>query len=141
MPLGALGRVAIHGLKSGTSFMNEVLRLSKTSNIDYALISAIGTLSQAELGFYDGASKKYITKKLSEHLELVSCSGSLSRDSEGSPVIHVHASVSDKDTKTYSGHLIGATVGYLVELYLVEVAGTELIKVKDESTGLLALQD
>jgi predicted DNA-binding protein with PD1-like motif len=141
MPLGALGRVAIHGLKSGASFMDEVLRLSKASNMDYALVSAIGTLSEAELGFYDGGSKKYVTKKLNEHLELASCLGSLSRGSDGSPIVHVHASVSDRDTKTYSGHLINATVGYLVELYLTEVAGTELVKVVDESTGLLALRD
>ncbi|MEM0121061.1 MAG: DNA-binding protein [Thermoprotei archaeon] len=141
MPVGALGRVVVFGLKPQEDVLPRILSVAQERSIDYALVQAIGTLSRVVLGFYDGETKKYVTKELEDHLELVSCLGSLAKDSSGKQVLHLHASVADRQMNVLGGHLIEARVGYLVEVYLNEMAGTELVKVYDESLGLMVFKE
>ncbi|MEM0271145.1 MAG: DNA-binding protein [Thermoprotei archaeon] len=141
MPVGALGRVVVFGLKPQEDVLPRILSVAQERSIDYALVQAIGTLSRVVLGYYDGETKKYVTKELEDHLELVSCLGSLAKDSSGKQVLHLHASVADRQMNVLGGHLIEARVGYLVEVYLNEMAGTELVKVYDESLGLMVFKE
>lgn len=141
MPVGALGRVVVVGLKPGEDLTSRIISIAQERNVDYAVVQAIGTLSRVVLGFYDGSSKSYLKKEIKDHLELVSCIGSLAKDSEGRPILHLHVAVADKDMKVFGGHLIEANVGYLVEVYLSEVAGTELTKVYDGSLGLMVFRE
>jgi predicted DNA-binding protein with PD1-like motif len=141
MPVGALGRVAVHGLRTGSSFTDEVVRFASSSNIDYALISAIGSFSEVTLGYYVGNLHSYTEKLISDHVELVSCLGSLAKDEAGNVIVHTHASVSDKNGNVYAGHVLRAKVGYLVELYINEIAGTEITKFRDENSGLMLIRD
>lgn len=141
MPLGALGRVVVVGLRPGEDLTSRILSAANERNVEYALVQAIGTLSRVVLGFYDGQSKSYIKKEIRDHLELVSCIGSLAKGQDGQPVLHLHVSVSDSQMNMFGGHLIEATVGYLVEVYLSEVAGTELTKIHDDSLGLMVFKE
>ncbi|MEM3711757.1 MAG: DNA-binding protein, partial [Thermoprotei archaeon] len=111
MPVGALGRVVVFGLKPQEDVLPRILSVAQERSIDYALVQAIGTLSRVVLGYYDGETKKYVTKELEDHLELVSCLGSLAKDSSGKQVLHLHASVADRQMNVLGGHLIEARVG------------------------------
>jgi len=141
MPVGALGRIVVVGLRPKEDVVSRILSVAQERSVDYAIVQAMGTLSKVVLGFYDGETKKYVTKELSDHLELVSCMGSLAKDSTGKQVLHLHATVSDRNLNVLGGHLVEAQVGYLVEVYLSEVAGTELVKIYDDSLGLMVFKE
>lgn len=136
-----MGRVVVVGLRPGEDLTSKILSVAQERNVDYAIVQAIGTLSRVVLGFYDGGSKSYLKKEIVGHLELVSCIGSLAKDPDGKPLLHIHASVADSEMRVLGGHLIEATVGYLVEVYLNEVAGTELTKIHDQSLGLMVFKE
>ncbi|MCL5788351.1 MAG: DUF296 domain-containing protein [Candidatus Marsarchaeota archaeon] len=141
MPIGALGRVAVYGLREGSDLIEGAVTLSRQANFDYALITCIGSLKETVLGFYDGDTRSYKQLEIKKHVELVSLSGLLSKDESGMPNLHIHAVVSDSEFRCYAGHLIRGKVGYLVELYLTEISGTEVVKVKDPSTGLTHIRN
>jgi predicted DNA-binding protein with PD1-like motif len=141
MPVGALGRIVVVGLKPNEDLVSRILSVARERDVEYAIVQAMGTLSRVVLGFYDGATKTYLKKEINRHLELVSCLGSLAKDSDGKSVLHLHVAVADQDMHVFGGHLIEANVGYLVEAYLNEVAGTELIKISDDTLGLMVFKE
>ncbi|PSN86579.1 hypothetical protein B9P99_06495 [Candidatus Marsarchaeota G1 archaeon OSP_B] len=138
MTVGALGRIVVEGLKPGTNFIQEVIKIADENNIDFGVVNAIGTFSKAVVAYYNG--KEYVKNTFEGDIELLSCIGSLAKDEEGKRVAHLHASMSNKNFECFGGHLVEAYVGYAAEVYILEVAGTELIKVKDKNTGLLVFK-
>jgi predicted DNA-binding protein with PD1-like motif len=60
----------------------------------------------------------YHRKELEEPAELVTLQGNLARHENGSPFTHLHATFSNDDFLTKSGHLFSATVFVVAEIHL-----------------------
>ncbi|HEX7445818.1 MAG TPA: PPC domain-containing DNA-binding protein [Methanothrix sp.] len=121
-------------LNHGTDIIGQINDLAKGKKIETGILSAIGALSRAELGYYDQVSKKYGEIRIDGPVELVYFSGNISlRD--GQPFVHAHAVLSDREGKVWGGHLNSGTV-FAAELYMQELLGLPLQRVPDSITGL-----
>jgi predicted DNA-binding protein with PD1-like motif len=127
-------RSILASLDNGTEIIGQITDLAKEMGIEAAFISAIGALSQADLGYYDQATRKYLVSPVDEPVELAACSGNISL-LEGRPFVHAHAVLADGKGRTWGGHLVSGTV-FAAELYLQELSGLPLKRVPDSITGL-----
>lgn len=100
------------------------------------VLSGIGMLRQATVGYWNG--REYSPLELSVPHELVALHGSLATV-DGSPSVHLHASLSGPDHGTVSGHLMRATVGVLAEVYVETFPGRTFGRPMNESIGLRGL--
>lgn len=110
----------------------------REQDIVNAWVKGLGGLASAELGFYDLSAQEYHWKKFDEPLELTNLTGNIAWvDNE--PVLHLHATVSDKDFHAYGGHLKEAEVGGTVEVMIHAINSKKLLRMQDEQTGLKLL--
>ncbi len=73
-----LGRVFFARLESGEDIILQIAHLAGEKAVKTGYFSAIGSLSQAELGYYDQATREYLRIPVEEPVELACCSGSIS---------------------------------------------------------------
>lgn len=102
-----------------------------------ALISGIGSVRKAELGYYRLDRKEYLRREFPEVMELVSLSGNVSW-LEGRPFVHAHAVLGGEDFRTAAGHLFRAEVAATAEIFLEETE-LSLTRRPDATTGLKLL--
>ncbi len=128
------GRAILTRLDHGADIISQITNLAEENGIEAGALSAIGALSRAKLGYYDQLSHEYGIISLEEPVELASCLGNISlRD--GRPFVHAHAVVSNREGKTWGGHLTSGTI-FAAEVYLQELSGLPLIRVSDSITDL-----
>lgn len=102
-----------------------------------AVVTAIGSLKRAALGFYDGRKREYKRVEVDRPLELVSCSGIVSVV-DGETHVHLHAVVSDVNSLAFGGHVLeGCEVSFTVEGTLLKVKGVKLARARAESDLML----
>ncbi len=92
-------------------------------------------MRKAKLAFYDQEAKTYEEFTVDEPMEMIICHGNVSLK-EGSPFVHAHASFSDPQGQTVSGHLMQGTEIFVCEVTLQEWRGDPLAREQDEDTGL-----
>ena len=104
-------------LEQHEEFMRELKKFCSENQIQSASISAIGAINSVTLGFYNVQSQTYEEQSFHKPFELTSASGTVTMiDNELN--IHVHATVSDKDFRTYGGHLFRAIASKTIEILL-----------------------
>ncbi|HLJ59229.1 MAG TPA: PPC domain-containing DNA-binding protein [bacterium] len=128
------GRCRVMRLDPGDEIMATLLDFATHEGLGGATVHGIGAFSRVGLRYFDIKEKRYKTRTLDEQVEVVSLLGSIGLDRNG-PVIHIHASVSDAQTCTHSGHLSEGIVRPTLELFLTMLDG-ELRRKKDPDTGL-----
>jgi predicted DNA-binding protein with PD1-like motif len=104
---------------AGDELLSGLTEFAEQHHIASAQITGIGGLSTATLGWGDpsvGAMKKI---PVDRKCELVSLLGNIS-SRNGRPYVHLHVVVSFSDGGTQGGHLIGAHVDPLAEIFVVE---------------------
>jgi len=74
------------------------------NNITAAHISGIGSTDDCLLAYYDPDKKNYIDHHFSGQHEVISILGNVTMV-DGQPFPHLHASISDANLKTVSGHV------------------------------------
>lgn len=122
--------------EKGELLISELTKFIKEKDIQSGWVSAIGGLAWAELGFYDLSSQEYSWQKFEELLELTSLLGNIAWSGD-SPVLHLHANVSDASFHAYGGHLKEAEVAGTVELKIGKLGYESRIeRTLDENTGL-----
>jgi predicted DNA-binding protein with PD1-like motif len=100
--IAVLERFALENMLKGSSF------------------TAIGALSDIEVGWLDWETKQYETAvDLQEQVEVLSLIGDVAL-SEGKPVVHAHIVIGKRDGSAHGGHLLRAHVRPTLELVLVE---------------------
>lgn len=117
-------------LEDGADLLEELAGLG----VEAGLVWGIGMVRKARLGYWNGSA--YEEHKLAEPAELLSLQCNLSLK-EGRPFPHCHAILSRRDGTVVGGHLLGATVHNVNELYIKRL-GLRLERRKEES-GLLGL--
>ena len=128
------GRSLLARLDHGKEIMGQITDLARERKIKAAAISAIGALSQADLGFYDQAGREYLVRRVEVPMEIASCTGNISL-LEGEPFVHAHAVLADSSGTVLAGHLVRGTI-FAAELFVQELAEADLHRSWDKQTGL-----
>lgn len=128
------GRSLLARLDHGEEIIGQVTSLIREKDIRAGQLNIIGALEQAEIGYYDQVSQKYLGVQINEPVELASCLGNISL-LRGQPYAHVHAVLSGMKGTVWAGHLTSGRI-FAAELYIQELTGPELIRSPDSVTGL-----
>nr|MDO8079833.1 DNA-binding protein [Candidatus Freyarchaeota archaeon] len=129
-------RIIVAKLEKGEDLLDSLVALAKKYELISGFFSAIGALSEANIGFFEKG--KYKSVKLESDLELVSCIGNISYR-EGEATVHTHMVVGDREGRAFGGHVLkGCIVSVTCEIFLMEI--DRIIKrTEDEATGLFLL--
>jgi hypothetical protein len=127
------GRNFLFRIPEGKEFLSAVVEFAKKHNVVIGTISAIGTLRNPKIGYFEEEKKQYKVIQLEGTYELVSALGNISiKDNE--PFVHVHVSLGDREGKLFGGHLIEGEV-FVAEVYIQELLGEPLVR-KPQENGL-----
>lgn len=121
-------------LFKGDEIISEITKILKEKSINSGLISGIGAVSKAKIGYYDQKTRQYMSKEFCEPMEILSLKGNVSLK-DGEPFAHVHIILSKEDYTTIGGHLFEAVV-FAFEFEIIELHGKSYERGYDEDTGL-----
>lgn len=122
-------------LEKGEKLVECLTGFVKEQNLRAGWVLGLGGLAWAELGFYALDQGEYKWTKLDELLELTNLTGNIAWQDD-QPALHLHATVSKADYSAMGGHLREAEVGGTVELSIRKWVGDDLVRRRDEQTGL-----
>jgi uncharacterized protein len=128
-------RTIIGQLPSGSDLYEELSKFVVREDILLGRIQGIGAVTQAKIAYYDQGKNEYIALEFSGGMEILSLTGNISMR-EGKPFVHAHIILGDREGKTFGGHLLAGTKIFACELSIEEFDGEQLIRTKDEKTGL-----
>ena len=127
------GRILV-SLGRGDDLRECLEGLATELGLGSARVSGIGALEDPELGSWDVGERVYHKRVFPGVWELLTLEGNLSL-LEGRPFLHAHVTLSGHDYAVYGGHLFGARVGVVAELF-VDPHPTPLPRKMWEVTGL-----
>jgi len=120
---GRCGRVVFARLSKGEDLIRSIKEVAEERNISAGAFFAIGTLSQASFYFYRPEPNPVT---LEEPLEIVACSGSISRRGHET-LVHGHIDVTDSEFRSRGGHLLeGSVVDAMAFVVIIELEGADL---------------
>jgi len=121
-------------LKHDADIVQSITELAKNKGIEAGIITAIGALKRARLGYYDQKNQEYREIRIDSPHEMASCMGNVSLK-DGEPFTHVHVVLADEMGNTKAGHLLEGIV-FAAEVHLRQLEGPKLERKYDEVTGL-----
>lgn len=138
MQVNEQGDVIVATFTEGDALEN-LEELARRFDIHSAVIlSGIGMLDGASIGYYDGT--EYVTETLDEPAELVSMNGNLGRERDSNSVAcHVHVALAQRDHRLVGGHLMSGRVMVVNEIVLQRLEPGTIRRVENEQ-GLLEMQ-
>ena len=124
---GRCGRVIFARLFKGEDLIKSIKEAAEERNITAGAFFAIGTLSQVVLYYYHPKPHPITLKK---PLEIVACSGSISKEGNET-IVHAHIDVTDSEFKSQGGHLgEGSLVDARAFLVVFELEGADPSKIE-----------
>ncbi len=122
-------------LEKGELFADTLSNYVTDQNIRGAWLQGLGAAMWAEVGYYDLDQKAYQWKRLEGPLEITGLQGNVAWQGD-KPVLHVHATFSDKSMLAFGGHLKDMEIAGTCEVFLHRWYGDELSRSLDDTTGL-----
>ncbi|MBR1630572.1 MAG: DNA-binding protein [Paludibacteraceae bacterium] len=98
------------------------------------IISGIGAVDRARLGFFDFDKRQYAEQLYEEQMEMASLNGNITTK-DGRPYLHLHATFGKKDYSVVGGHLVGARIYGACELF-IETIDQTILRTMDNETGI-----
>lgn len=121
-------------LNKGDELIKGLTDVLKENKITSGIISGLGAVSQARIGYFNAQNKKYEDITLEQNLEILALNGNVSiKDSE--IFAHLHVVLSGNDFKAFGGHLFDAVV-YAFEFNIIPLEGSPYVRKYDDDTGL-----
>jgi predicted DNA-binding protein with PD1-like motif len=105
-------------LKRGEKIHESMVEFCKKMKKFGGWFFGLGTLAEAELGFFSFSKKEYKKIKLKNNMELVSLIGNIAL-AEKDFVVHSHCVLADKNFKVFGGHLFEAKVLATCEIIFI----------------------
>lgn len=103
-------------VEKGEKIIASLQKFAKQERITAGSFTGIGGVTNVALSYFSSAKRTYETKEFSSLMyELVTLMGNISLVA-GEPMIHAHATIADKDYRTYGGHLTEAEVAITAEI-------------------------
>lgn len=96
-------------LETGADWRGEIEALASEVDAEAGWFTAIGSVSDAEIWFYDQSDCEYQSVTFEEPLEVAACVGNVSL-LEGELFAHTHAVCSRASGQALAGHIDSATV-------------------------------
>lgn len=127
-------------LDKGVDIIGGLIQVMKEKSITAGVISGIGAVSEAHIGYFNSQTKKYEEVRLQENMEILSLRGNISLK-EGSVFPHLHVVLSKKDFSALGGHLYPGTTAYAFEFEIVSMEGDPFVRRFDDDTGLFLWKD
>jgi len=122
-------------INRGEKLVEAITRFAKENKLKGGLISGIGALMNAELGFYHLDTKTYQRTLFDKgDFELISLHGNITKNN-GEYFTHVHCSLGKEDYSVIGGHLFEAEVAVVAEVYITPL-GVLPERDEDKSIGL-----
>lgn len=130
------GQLVYIALQDGEDLFDSLMTLQKREKLAGGVIlSGIGMLRDLELAYLTSEGT-YLRHTHPGPLEILSLNGSLNwRQPEKTPLIHLHAVLSDQDNKVVGGHLFGGTICVLGEVSLIPTTTFGMERTKDPDTN------
>jgi predicted DNA-binding protein with PD1-like motif len=124
-------------LPHGGDLLESINGICLEKRIESGVISVIGAVKSAVVGYYHQEKKEYQAIPLDRPLEIASCTGNISLKNDSTPITHAHIVLSDEAGITAGGHLMSGTAIFAAEAIVTELEGQPLIRQrKDSLTGL-----
>ncbi len=126
-------------INKGEKLVESLLEIIKKEQIKGAWVSGLGGSLSATLGFYDLEKKEYHFQDFNELMEITSLQGNIASKG-GEPVLHLHATLSNKNMQGFGGHVKEITAAGTIEVLIhrwYETGG--LTRSIDQETGLSLL--
>ncbi|MGC8954327.1 PCC domain-containing protein [Desulfurococcus amylolyticus] len=95
----------------------------RRNSLKGGIITGIGGLMEAVIGFYSPESKTYLEKRIKSSgsvIEVASLQGNYLVKRNGEVSIHIHV-VAGFENTTVAGHLIHGTAKPMLEVFLIEI--------------------
>lgn len=127
------GRSFLFRVPEGEELLGYINEFARENNVTVGTVSAIGSLKNPKIGYFDEKEGKYRVIELEGTYELVSLTGNISLK-EGKPFAHIHVALGDSDGALFGGHLIEGTV-FVAEVFIQELIGGPLER-KEQENGL-----
>ena len=97
-------------------YVNKSIKaMFDSEKFKFGWISGIGAVYNIEIAYYDIRNKKYIKKCLKNEYELLSLKGNVTFLDRGY-FVHTHVALSDRNFKSFGGHLFEAQVSAACEI-------------------------
>jgi uncharacterized protein len=119
-------------LVGGESVTDELDAFAIAQKVSAAAVTAIGGFSDATLGFFDLADRKYLEIPVGEQAEVLSLVGDIGRDDDGRVALHAHVVLGLRDGSTRGGHLLAGTVRPTLEVMVTESPGELRRRYRDD---------
>jgi predicted DNA-binding protein with PD1-like motif len=130
------GRKIIGRLAKGEDLLAALTTCAREHGITLGEVQAIGAVSQARVGYYNQAERKYQYIELNDPREILSLTGNISLK-DGKPMVHAHITLSGDDGRAVGGHLAEGTLIFACEFAIQEYrSATALVRQMDDPTGL-----
>lgn len=107
-------------------------------HVEAAHFTAIGGFSEVRLAWFDLQKKEFRVNPVDQQVEVASLIGDIAL-LDGKPQVHMHCVVALPDGTTRGGHILGAHVSPLLEVF-VTTDPTRLIKKRDPARGLTLIE-
>lgn len=121
-------------LDEGEEAAEQLLTFSRRHHVIGATFTGLGAFSKATLGFFEMDRKDYHHIEIAEQVELISMVGNFA-DQNGTPRLHCHVSVSNRNGNAFGGHLLKGYVRPTLEVMVFDTP-LHLRRATDARTGL-----
>lgn len=122
----------------GEEVIAALAAFAAREHIGGAAFSAIGAAEKIVISFYHGRLKQYEDMVIKDELEIASLSGNIAWK-EGEVVVHAHGLFSDRNMKSFGGHVKKCVVSFACEVS-VSVFSKKIERAHDTVTGLNLLK-
>lgn len=113
-------RVFVLILDQGEEAFKAITEFADREKVTGASVSAIGAFSQAKVGWFDFAAKKYKPIDVGEQCEVLSLLGDVAQGDDGKASLHLHAVLGMQDGTLRGGHLLSGSVKPTLEVTITE---------------------
>lgn len=113
-------RVFVLILDQGEEAFKAITEFADREKVTGASVSAIGAFSQAKVGWFDFAAKKYKPIEVGEQCEVLSLLGDVAQGDDGKASLHLHAVLGMQDGTLRGGHLLSGSVKPTLEVTITE---------------------
>lgn len=129
------GRTYLFKLPKGKDLLESLADFCHDNQVKCGVVSVVGSVANATVGYYDQSKKKYEKKVINEEMELLSLTGNVSIQ-DNRPQVHAHVVFAGKDYNAVGGHLMPGTKIYVCEAYIQELVGEPKVRRMDKVTKL-----
>jgi len=113
-------RIFVLVLDQGEEAFKAITEFANREGIDGASVTAIGAFSEAKVGWFDFAARKYKPIAVNEQCEVLSLIGDVAQGDDGKSSLHLHAVLGLQDGTLRGGHLLSGLVQPTLEVTITE---------------------